>query len=99
MVTPGPKTTKGPTTVSRPILVSALKNTVSGATSVTPAAIASPRSRRCIDALADGDAGPEDDEGAHHGVAADPRVGAEEHGLGCHERHARRHRLTAQPAL
>ena len=41
-VTPGPNTTFGSTVTSRPSLVSADRNTVSGATKVTPASIAWP---------------------------------------------------------
>jgi hypothetical protein len=51
-VTPELKVTFGSITTSRPSFVSALKNTVSGATSVTPASIAARRSRRCISASA-----------------------------------------------
>jgi len=51
-VTSGPNTTNGPMTLSLPMRVSALKNTVSGAVKVTPAAIAAWRKRCCIAASA-----------------------------------------------
>ena len=51
-VTPGPNTTLGSTVTSRPSLVSARRNTVSGATSVTPASSAACRSRCCMTASA-----------------------------------------------
>src|SRR6476469_1826063 len=48
--TPGPKTTCGSMVTSRPISVSAEKNSVSGATSVAPLRIACSRSRFCVTA-------------------------------------------------
>jgi hypothetical protein len=47
MLTPGPNTTLGSITLSRPISVSWANHTVSGATRVTPSAIAFKRRRRC----------------------------------------------------
>ena len=51
-VTPGPNTTLGSTVTSRPSLVSAARNTVSGAIKVTPASMAAARSRCCSTASA-----------------------------------------------
>ena len=56
-VTPGPNTTLGSTTTSRPSLVSAQRNTVSGAISVAPSSIARRRSRSCISRFGGGQLG------------------------------------------
>ena len=52
MTTPGPMTTLGSMITSLPMIVSWLRNTVSGAMSVAPSAMISARSRCCITASA-----------------------------------------------